>query len=394
MGRSLGWAGDIDGDGNDDLLIGAPRSADFSGEALVAVGPWAGVRTMPLAAYVTFVPAEPGRRLGAAVGPAGDANGDGHPDVWVADAGTAYLFHGPLLGEVSTADAAATIQYRGKMNHSGMVSGRDLTGDGVADLLLAGRRRVHLIEGPFSGDAEAEEVARLTLFNSDCDVFGQILDDLGDTDLDGYSELLVGASGTAACRSASQIAVVSAELEGVVDVVRADSATVLTGLAFSAAGAGDVDGDEVPDVVVGRAHKTDVVTVAGPFFEDHRLGEGSDGSRATATRTGIGVRVTATGDLDGDGLGDIVATSIEADSEGGAYWIPGAVGEGELGSTGVRLLTDEHGHADHMSVLAGRDLDGDGVNDVVIGVPTRLDGAGGSVYIVSGSALTALVGVM
>jgi hypothetical protein len=187
---------------------------------------------------------------------------------------------------------------------------------------------------------------------------------------------------------------VSAGLEGVVDVAHDERVAVLSGLAYAAVAAGDVDGDGVGDVVIGRPQKTDVVTVAGPVFEDHRVGDGADSGRETASRIGLGVQLAATGDLDGDGRGDVVATSIEAGSVGGAYWIPGSIGDGELGSSAVRLVTSEHGHADHMSVLAGRDLDGDGVDDIVVGVPTRLDGAGGSVYIMDGAALTGLVEVL
>jgi hypothetical protein len=394
MGETLGWAGDLNGDGLDDLMIGAPRARGRAGEVLLAVGPWTGPRAMPSSAYASIVGDAPGHHLGVAIGPAGDVNGDGHADVWVADEATAYLFHGPLSGEITTADAAATVRYRGKLGYSRLVSGRDLTGDGVADLLLAGRDRVHLVEGPFSGHGHADEVARLTMYHSACDVFGQILDELGDADGDGYAELLVGAAGSAACTSTGQLAVVPASIEGIVDITRHDRISVLSGLVYAGVAAGDVDGDGVGDLVLGQVHKAELITVAGPFLESRQVGKGDDWARRTSGGKGLGVQLAATGDLDGDGRGDMLAASIEAGYVGGVYWISGALEAGDLDSTSVKLVTEAMSHADRMALLAGRDLDGDGTNDVVVGVPGRSDGSGGAVYVVSGAALAARVEVL
>jgi len=101
FGTSVATAGDLNGDGYSDVVVGAPGNASDTGKAYLYLG---GASGLSASASWTAVGEAAGDRFGASVATAGDVNGDGYSDVVVGAhshssyTGKAYLYLGGASG--------------------------------------------------------------------------------------------------------------------------------------------------------------------------------------------------------------------------------------------------------------------------------------------------------
>ncbi|MFH1462796.1 MAG: hypothetical protein ABIO70_00210, partial [Pseudomonadota bacterium] len=220
-GSTVSSAGDVDGDGLDDVLVGAPSDSSMeerSGAAYLVIAPLAG--TMMLEdAHLVLKGESRYEYLGDALSGAGDLDADGYDDFvlgqWNVGAhgslGAAFVFYGDALGGPSgtttTAAADATVSGAGSDDQvAGAVAGAgDIDGDGCADLFL-GRNAYRgsetnegtswLVLGPIEGHRTVDDVASARFSGVDAgDQAGVTIAGAGDVDADGLDDLLIGAPG-------------------------------------------------------------------------------------------------------------------------------------------------------------------------------------------------------
>jgi len=200
---------------------------------------------------------------------------------------------------------------------------------------------------------------------------GTSLAPLGDLDGDGTPELVAGAPGQVVAGVVKGGArVVAGTLDRTLFSVSGDQGGDFFGQAV--ASAGDVDGDGVPDVIVG-APRGDAIAPPATDAGYARVFSGSDGSTlltvyGTAAFDALGSAVAGVGDLDGDGRADI-AVGVPFNDLAGADAGLVRVHSGATGSLLYQIAGAAPG--DHFgSAIAGvGDLDGDGVPDLLVGAP-------------------------
>lgn len=242
----------------------------------------------------------------------------------------------------------------------------DFDGDGAGDLGVGAPDHDLLL--PDAGSVTTF-LQRLELIRADGGAFdtgqayGAAVAWVGDTNADGYQDMVVGAPGAMSARGQIRFAggAPGVEFPGVAILV--DGATARDALGTSVAGLGDVDGDGYSDFAVGApgANVTGRVQI-------HRGGPGGIDREPWLTLDApmgslFGTVVAGLGDVDGDGLGDLAATVPALDPFGSAvcFYLSGGL---PIDGTDpdCRTRADE-GDPAH-SVAAG-DLDGDGFDDVV-----------------------------
>jgi hypothetical protein len=200
FGASVIDAGDLNGDGLDDLAVGAPsdpsRGTD-TGRVLIY---WGGGRSSGQPALV-LKGLRKGELFGASLAGPGDVNGDGFPDLVVGApggtvSGRAYVFYGGP-GMDATADITLDSGIGGSFGST--VSGAgDVNGDGLADFLVAaapfatgsGAGTVHLMFGSRTRGVSGRVILEGERVG---DGFGTALTAAGDLDGDGYDDFAVGA---------------------------------------------------------------------------------------------------------------------------------------------------------------------------------------------------------
>ncbi|MBZ0266877.1 T9SS type A sorting domain-containing protein, partial [bacterium] len=289
--------------------------------------------------------------FGIAVAGAGDVNGDGFDDVLVSgygndsggsNAGQAYVFFGGLA-----ADAVADLVFTGEAanDYFGVSVGGagDVNGDGFDDVIV----------GAYANDAGGSAAGRAYVFHcgpagddvadliftgaASLDGLGTSVASAGDVNGDGYDDVIVGANGSDAGGGNAGRAYVylgGPAADGVADVVLTGEAAG-DNLGRSVAGAGDVNGDGFADVIVG-AYSSDAGGVnAGRAYVYH--GGPAPDAVADRTLTGtvageqFGFSVAGAGDGNGDGLGDVlVGANLGAGSafvyECGRYFVTSPAG--------------------------------------------------------------------
>ena len=209
LGAAVALAGDVNGDGYADVIIGANRysgSEIYEGQASVYYGSANGLAAEP---NWSVTGGQLAAGLGVAVSTAGDVNGDGYDDILLgadryngkeANGGRVYIYYGSAAGLSYTANWTVDGE-QSRSNFGGAVStAGDVNGDGFADVVVGASRyqqgevgegKAYLYLGSAAG--VSREAAWTVEGNQMGAYLGHAVGTAGDFDGDGYSELLVGA---------------------------------------------------------------------------------------------------------------------------------------------------------------------------------------------------------
>lgn len=311
-------AADANGDGFADLIASAPNQTMDSGAVYLFAGSPGG----PASTATTVAPTTPGEVFGWSVSSAGDFNGDGYGDVviggpqWASARGRAYIFLGSPEGLPAspsiTLDPAETPGAQCGFSVAGI---GDLNGDGLSDVAIGcpyantNAGTVHVYRGTRSG---APVRSRVTVTGSI--LAGFHLSGVGDVDGDGLPDLAIGAPGTPTGGSVY----VFRGIVGVADpslvatLANPASTTPLFGARIS--GGHDLDGDGICDVAV-SAPGTGNTTGRAYVYSGRALQSAPLVSYqgAEAPGSAFGFPAELLGDMNGDGFSEIALGEYDAE---------------------------------------------------------------------------------
>jgi hypothetical protein len=375
---SWGTTLDVNGDGHGDLAASTPRWSADRGRVHVYYGAGVGLPTTP---NVSLEVSGTSALFGTAIASAGDVDGDGYGDLVVGAPGRehAYVYVGGPGGlGTSAAFPIATPDAAGGLFGRTVASAGDVDGDGYADLAIgapnesSGEGRVHVYLGGPLGPSLTPSTSLVGPAGAGGH-FGGAVASAGDVNGDGYGDLIVGAADVTSATGAAYVYLGSATgLADSPDLTLVGPDGPNGGFGRSVACAGDVDGDGYSDVAVG-ADTYDMLTGRVHLYLGDAAGLPATPSRSLTGPDGVdaqfGFSLATAGDVDGDGYDDLIVSAYGTSAGAGTVYFYRGSSAG-LGFSATALHGTEAAPADFGFALAGiGDIEGDGFADVAIAAP-------------------------
>lgn len=343
IGSSVTEVGDVDGDGQMDVVIGA--SGDFGAVYLVLSG--SGSANLDRA--IKFTGEAPGDRAGFSVAALGDISSDGYADFAIGapyqdsngltDNGALYIiFGGPTITSRNLADASI----------------RKITGQSTTD---------H---------------------------FGWSVTSLSDLTSDGAPELVIGAPGYTSNAGSVYVFTSTNVMENNSPLSAANADTIFTGVTADIAGSSvaafsDISGDAKPELLIGAPSNTlhpgssyllysQTVGSAILNMTSDTLANANVQFSGENNNDQAGFALADAGDVNGDTLPDLMIGAPGVDSgRGSAYLLYGVShwsGTISLSTANVRFTGETVGNQAGYAVGGAQDIDDDGYQDILVGAPT------------------------
>ncbi len=454
-GYSVSGAGDVNGDGVDDIIIGASYAdpnGSYSGESYVVfgnagVGAGGSLELSTLNGVNGFVinGVDASDRSGYSVSAAGDVNGDSVDDIIIgaygadpngAESGESYVVFGSVgVGaggaiELSNLNGTNGFVINGvdasDFSGGSVSAAGDFNGDGIDDIIIGAHfadpngasnsGESYVVFGDASvGAGGAIDLSSLNGTNGfvingvDADDFsGFSVSGAGDMNSDGFDDVIIGAFFAApnGDRSGESYVIFGGPSVGAggafeLSSLNGTNGFILNGIdeldssGVSVSAAGDLNGDGVDDIIIGASSADPNDIFSGEsyvVFGGASVGVGGVIELSTLSGTngfilnGVdaydrsGRSVSAAGDLNGDGVDDIIIGASSADPNGSrsgeSYVVFGGASVGAGGAFELSSLNGANGFVINGvdandvsggSVSAAGDVNGDGVEDIIIG---------------------------
>jgi hypothetical protein len=338
FGYSVANAGDVNGDGYSDVIVGEPAiNGDRIGRAYVYLGSASGLGAQPQPATILVGPDGPGGAFGTVVAGIGDVDHDGYSDVAVS---------APLASFGGNALTGRVYIYRGSANGLSTTPSSVLTG---FDIAYGG--------GTYDGQ------------------FGAGVAGAGDVNGDGYSDVIIGAVGVRGGYGRAYVYHGGPAGLAATPAVALDPVGKEQSFGSYVAGAGDLNGDHFADVVVSGLYGVNV------YYGSSSGVASSPGSiigNPTVPDVGEFATVAAAGDVNGDGYADLLVGAYHAVGYGGnvLVYLGSANGLGAAPKP-TAALAAQSGYWGEYGVAGAGDIENDGYADIIIGGLAGTLGAGG-----------------
>ena len=474
LGYSVKNAGDINGDGISDLVIGSPLSdPDGKSNAGVTYVLFGSKDTQgfnypfnpsTLNGTKGFVikGSQAGDQSGHSVSNIGDINGDGVDDLAIGapfsgingdNSGAAYIIFGSKQSnyfsnpiELSDLGSKGLIIKGSNLAHNAgwaVSSAGDFNGDGIKDLLIGATNpgnngngidgESYVIfgkEGGFSSTIDLSNIGLndgLKIISDDPNNLGYSVSDAGDINKDGITDIIIGApyadpngnnSGSSYVIYGRRINSENPVTSNIINISNLDSNNDFNGFTingqdqdqsgFSVSKAGDINGDGIADLIIGaRDGSPNNKEFAGRayvvFCKQDNMGNnfklsdlnGSNGFtiNGVASFDNAGWSVSDLGDINDDGIDDIIIGANNANNSSGQGYVIYGSRDGfnstfelsNLNGTNGFIINGiaENGNLGY-SVSSAGDVNGDGVKDLIISAAFANSGTGAA-YVVFGT---------